>query len=203
MAVLAENYIEVIPARVRRYAHDRDGSRLVAQVLHTAGRLDSMEEPSRRPLPADELIVRLYRRLLGFVGGIGLFFFVLQFLPPAVEARLLASLPMAAFALVCLWARQALAHPRPLTYWATVTGFGGVVASIVVTSILNGDILTTLFTAFVWAGPLRALAHPAVRRALRGDDEPRGGLRRRLRDAAARVAALLKPQLRPAPVPAA
>ena len=159
-----------------------------------------MDEPSHRPFPADEIIVRIYRRLLAFVGGLGLFLAVVQGYPPVVTS-LLSSLPMVAFGLVCLWTRHALRHPRPLTYWATAIGFGGVVGTVVVSSMLRGDILTVLFTVFVWAGPLRALAKPAVRRALSGDDEPRGGLRRRLREARERVAALLQPQLRPIPVP--
>ena len=161
-----------------------------------------MEEPRHRLHPADEVIVRIYRRLLGFVGGLGLFLAVIQGLPAAATA-VLASVPMAAFGLGCLWTRHALRHPRPLTYWATVIGFGGVVGSVVVTSMLRGDIVTVLFTVFVWTGPLRALAKPAVRRALSGDDEPRGGLRRRLREARERVAALLQPQLRPIPIPVA
>jgi hypothetical protein len=161
-----------------------------------------MDEPGQRPFPVDEVIVRVYRRLLAWVGGIGLFMVAIQVMPPVIAAWLLASLPLAAFGLVCLWARRALARPRPSTYWATVVGFGGVVAAVVVSSIVRGDMLTPLFTAFVWAGPLRALAFPHVRRALSGGDGPRGGLRRRLRAARERVADLLQPpQLRPTPVP--
>ena len=162
-----------------------------------------MEEPGHRPYPADEAIVRLYRRLLGFVGGLGVLLVALELVPPVVGGALLASLPMALFGGLCLWTRAALRRPRRITYWATVAGFGGVVAAIVLSSVLHGDVITTLFTVIVWSGPLRALAHPSVRRALSGDDEPRGGLRRRLREARERLRELLQPRLRPVPVPIA
>lgn len=168
------------------------------------GSLTRMDEPSPHPFPADEIIVRVYRRLLGMIGGIGIFLVLVRALPPMVESSLLTALPMAAFGLLCLWTRQALRRPRALTYWGTVIGFGGVVASVIISSLLHGDLLTTLFTVFVWSGPLRALSKPAVRRALSGDDHPSGGLRRRLREAQERLGAILQPGLRPqrAPAPA-
>lgn len=158
---------------------------------------------SRRPTPAQEAIVRVYRRLLGMIGGIGLFFVALGVVPPVVAVWLVASLPMAGFGLLCLWARRALVRPRRATYWATVLGFGGTVAGVVVTSLLHGDLVTPLFTAVVWFRPLRGLALPQVRRALSGDDDPGGGIRRRVRDARERLAAALRPALRPVPVPIA
>lgn len=162
-----------------------------------------MEQLSRPPTPAQEAIVRVYRRLLGLIGGIGLFFVALEVVPPVVAVWLVASLPMAGFGVLCLWTKRALLRPRPATYWATVLGFGGTVCSVVVTSLLHGDLMTPLFTALVWFRPLRGLALPQVRRALSGDDDPSGGLRQRIREARLRLEALLKPPLQPAPVPIA
>lgn len=160
-----------------------------------------MEQPGQPLTPVSEVIVRVYRRLLALVGGLGLFLAVVQLVPPADGAWLAASVPMGVFGLACLWARRALARPRPAAYWTTVIGFGGVVAVIVIAGLLAGDLLTPLFTIVVWWGPLRALALPRVRKALSGDDDPRGGLRRRIREIRERLQSALRPQLRPVPVP--
>jgi hypothetical protein len=158
-----------------------------------------MDEQPVQGSPADEIIIRLYRRLLAVLGGTGLSIVALQLLLPVGRTPVWPA--VAAFGVGCIWTRDALSRPRPLTYWATAVALPGIVSTIAVGSLLHGNAFIALMTIVVWASPVRALTTSPVRRALSGDDKPRRGLRRRLRDARARLTARPVLQRRPLPVP--